>query len=344
MTHFPPAYPLMLAAVSLLTGNLVQTARILNSLLFGANAVLIAWAVHSATGRRVLPAFCAALFFITSQPLLELHAWAWSEPLFISLCLISVQSLAAYAKWPGLRWHIGSALAVGAATLTRYAGLALIPPGLLVILLATRQRRATRTVGKALAWGALALAPIALFSLRNWLWARSAVDRLYAFHPMPLSEFGLRVLAAAFQLIAPDGLPPSGRWAVFGLIATLCLGCLFFLKRLRRPILRDWHTLASPAVCVSFCVCYLLLLLASITYWDASISILDMRLLLPCLVVLLVGVSALAWRIRRPLWWSLGVCLFLLAAIRIPTTFRFAVTSRAEGLGYLSLRWSDLRP
>jgi hypothetical protein len=84
VTHFPPLYSIILATANLFVRNFVQAARILNAILFGINAGLVALAVYLSSGRNYLTASCACLFFLVSAPLLVMHAWALTEPLFIT--------------------------------------------------------------------------------------------------------------------------------------------------------------------------------------------------------------------------------------------------------------------
>ena len=133
ITHFPPLYSIFLAITNLFVNNLVQAARILNAILFGINAELVTLAVYLATERRFLPAACALFFFLASAPLLEIHAWALSEALFITLSLVCIVLLSKYVIRPTFPLFIASSLSLGFALITRYIGLAFLPAALLIV-------------------------------------------------------------------------------------------------------------------------------------------------------------------------------------------------------------------
>src|SRR5436190_23705664 len=95
VTHFPPAFPAVLAFFGFLGIDPLHAARFVNALLFGLNAGLLgilAW--------RMVPSLTAGLvlggLFILSGDLLQVHAVAMSEPLFIFLSLFSFWTFASY--------------------------------------------------------------------------------------------------------------------------------------------------------------------------------------------------------------------------------------------------------
>ena len=89
VTHFPPAFPSVLAFFGFLGIDPLHAARFVNALLFGLSAGLLgilAW--------RMTPSLTAGLvlagLFVLSGDLLQVHAVAMSEPLFIFLSLLSL--------------------------------------------------------------------------------------------------------------------------------------------------------------------------------------------------------------------------------------------------------------
>jgi hypothetical protein len=88
LTHFPSAYPLLLAVAGLYpNSDMLQVARWLHAFLFGANIVLIALAVRMCTEDSLLATGCAMLLFLSSEPVIWVHSMAWSEPPFITFTL-----------------------------------------------------------------------------------------------------------------------------------------------------------------------------------------------------------------------------------------------------------------
>src|SRR5688500_11395434 len=82
-SHYPPMYPLTVAALNLDGMRLRHTARWVNVLLVAVNVVLVGALAWRATGRRGA-ALAAAALACSSMALLEVHAWVWTEPMFLA--------------------------------------------------------------------------------------------------------------------------------------------------------------------------------------------------------------------------------------------------------------------
>src|SRR3972149_2455737 len=89
VTHFPPGFSSMLAFFGLFVLYPLRGTRFVNALMFGLNAALLgilAW--------RMTPSLSAGLIlsalFVASGEMLQVHAVAMSEPLFIFLSLLSL--------------------------------------------------------------------------------------------------------------------------------------------------------------------------------------------------------------------------------------------------------------
>jgi hypothetical protein len=125
VTHFPPAFPSLLAFFGFLGIDPQNAARWVNALLFGASAFLLgilAW--------RMTPSLTAGLvlagLFVLSGDLLQVYTMAMSEPLFIFLSLLSIWMFDLYFE-RNQHWWLGAcATFVGIAYENRYSGLALI--------------------------------------------------------------------------------------------------------------------------------------------------------------------------------------------------------------------------
>src|SRR5512140_2738072 len=143
VTHFPPAFPRVLAFIGLFGLDPLRGARILNASLFGLNIFVLGILGWRTT--RSLPAGLAlAALMLLNDSLLRVHAVAMSEPLFIFLSLLAFWMFDLYMErdehW---LWLLGCGVLSGFAYLTRYAGLALLATFLvaLVVLHRTWRRR-----------------------------------------------------------------------------------------------------------------------------------------------------------------------------------------------------------
>ena len=160
-------------------------------LLFGLNAGMLgilAWRMTpSLTSGLVL-----AALFIASSEMLQVHAVAMSEPLFIFLSLLSFWMFDLYFERPpssvgrGVAgewwWLVACATFAGWAYLTRYAGLALAATFIVAIsILRTNWRKRFTSIGIFLA----GFLPWALgWAIRNRIVAGNATNRTFAWHPI----------------------------------------------------------------------------------------------------------------------------------------------------------------
>src|SRR6266496_6614613 len=195
VTHFPPAFPSLLAFFGFLGADPLHAARFVNALLFGLSAGLLgilAW--------RMVPSLTAGLvlggLFILSGDLLQVHAVAMSEPLFIFLSLLSFWMFDLYFErdhhW---LWLVACGTFVGMAYLTRYSGLALVATFVVALLvLHTTWKKRLRGMGlfleSVLPW-------VLCWSIRNRLVAGNATNRTFVWHPLTADNInpGFRVFS-----------------------------------------------------------------------------------------------------------------------------------------------------
>lgn len=345
VTHFPPLFPRLLAFVGLVQRDLLQAARLLNALIFAVNLGLIAWLSYLASGRRFGVSLLATVFALTAEPILELHAWAWSEPLFIALVLTSVLFLIRYVpspQWIPLVW---SAIAMGLAIMTRYIGIGLLLGGVIIIYLARPRRDRRMGLRDAAIWFGISCLPLAAFLLRNLAVSASIADRSFAVHPMTLYEFTIGVTSTLSRLVALDTLAARlGAAAILLIAVYLILPFNAWSSRLREQHRRS-PELAIPFSCLVFCVAYLPFLYVSLSFLDASTP-LDARILAPVLVLLVVSgfaaVHTLGERFDKPYAWTgLVVLMLLIIVVRAPSLVAAAAAMRIEGLGYTSRQWTE---
>lgn len=349
ITHFPPLYAVSLAAAGgLLHLDPLQAARPWHAVLLFLGALLTALAFAWMAHRPWMAPLGAALF-AANNVFFETFAWGLSEALYLVLLLASLITMAAYVRHRSRPALILAAALVAGIYLTRYAGLALILTGLLVLLVIYTGRRADR-IALAIFLG-ITLAPIVLLTLANTLVAGSPVNRGFTWHPPAIGELRLAVrgvwewLLPAKVLAGQDPeLPPYVR-AFLLLLASLLALTGALLVRARRTVRGETETtfLHGLSLLASLhIVVYTVLLLANWTLVDASTPIND-RILSPIYLslLLLIGAGfALLVRSRsRPLrWLSLPLAL-ILVLVAIDDTIDVARRIHAGGLGYASSSW-----
>jgi hypothetical protein len=181
-TGFAPFLSFVLAASGYIGLDLFGSARIINVLLYGLNLYLAGYLLLRATHSPVVAAI-GELFLLTSQDLFEWHALLMSEPLFIFLCLFTIYCLMEYFHTDRERYAAIAALTLGAATITRYAGVSMIPVAALLFMLFKKGSRQTR-IRSAIVFCTAASIPFLLWFLRNQsLGSGGVANREIAFHP-----------------------------------------------------------------------------------------------------------------------------------------------------------------
>jgi 4-amino-4-deoxy-L-arabinose transferase-like glycosyltransferase len=347
ITHWPPGFPAVMAAVSFFARiDPYRSARAINVIVFGANTALLGWLGWKMTRSRVAGIFLA-LLFLSNRTLLRLHAYALSEPLYLFVSLLAFLAFAAYFDKEKRRWLFLSGLFVGLAYLTRYAALSLLA-SLLVALFVLRPvwRQRLRDTGIFLAG---ALPPIAAWMLRNQLVGGSATNRAVQWHPvthenlmrgartffqflLPLSELSAPVIDNTFVLVLIPFL------IFIPLLVWLLLrgGKYFFSPRKnKRPPVLAWVT-------ALYIFGYLGSLLVSLTLFDAATPLND-RILSPIYLALLILATALAawiWRKRGAHWLIFSVALIILS-VSATAQYKNYLELRETPQGFASWRWRE---
>lgn len=215
LTVFPPGYPALLAAGELVGMTAMDAARVVAALSWSVAVVCAAVAVRRRVPLRPWVAVGAAAIVAVAAPLFAVMTMAWSEAPFVA----AVMSALVVADRCRAHGTVASSdvvllvVLVWTASMLRYAGLVLIPVGL-VALWADRRWRWRFVVG--------ALTVPTLWLLRN-----RAVDGTLMGRRNPstatLSGEAADLVATAARWIVPN--------AAAGALALVGLGALIWLVR-----------------------------------------------------------------------------------------------------------------
>ena len=345
ITHFPPLYSWFLAVLGLTGMELVAAARWLNAGLLGINVGLVGLLVARATGFQSLAAVsAAALYFLSALPLLILHTMAWSEPLFLALVLTGLGLLTLYVERPSRRSLLGSALFLGLAVVTRYAGFFFLPAAGLVVFAGSRGMPANQRRNHLLGWTLMAITPLVLLMTRNSLLASSATARSLEFHPPPLLGYLRSMINTGLEFVAPISMPRGLRPAIFLVLALALVGLLRMASKRHRQEM-DWRSpaMTTVLVCLNFGLVYVGFLLFAVSFFDAAIPP-NSRILSPVLVLLILASVVSAWNLARilerpALWRGFLALVALSIAVKIPQTILVLKEIREEGLDFNSRSW-----
>ncbi len=353
VTHFPPAFPAVLAFFGLFSIDPLHAARWVNAFLFGANAGLLgilAW--------RMTPSLTAGLvlagLFILCGDLLQVHAVAMSEPLYIFLSLLAFWMFDLYFErdhhW---LWLIACATFVGMAYLTRYSGLALIATFIVALFILHKSWKQKLTsivlfIAAALPW-------IVGWTIRNKLVAGNATNRVLVWHPLTSENLniGRRTVVDAFIPVAEwRGAIVKQPFIVEAMIVLILGAVLIWL------VIRAWDYFSKPQQLsigegngnkprevISFTTAlylfaYLASIISSMLLFDAATKF-RLRILAPTFVSLLILLIYFGVWLRnrnRPL---VVVLTFVFLAFSAYKQVNTVSEWSKGGTGYASFRWYD---
>ena len=348
MTHFAPAYPLLLAAASIPHhGDILQASRVLGALLFGVNAVLFGHAVQLGTDHSLSATICAILFFLCSAPIFSIHSMAWSEAPMIAFALAALVLASLHIARPRRHVLLAASLCAGCAMATRYMGVALLPPIVLGLFFADRPRK--HKVGDTLLFVAVASLPLTLWLIRNILAAGTAANRSPAIHVVGLGHAAV-LLSTMYDFILPIRTQGWREVLQIGLAMVLFLALLALLRRKSRIVAyirQNAHTvrIILPALCILFFFTYVFLLMISLSFFDAQTP-LDYRILLPVLLMLAIAGISLAWSLssalnRRSVWYAFLLLILFSAAVNSRWQVATAAETHRDGNEYTSRQWRN---
>lgn len=351
LVHFPPLYPLTLALVGPGRGAALGWVGWVQSLLAVLTAAMVGLAVWAGSPRAVRKgaASWAVAAFGSTGAFFFLFSVVRSEALFLPLALLAYVAIARFLATER-RWVLVVAGAAAAlACLTRYAGVALLPP-LVVALLVRGGRPWARRLGESAVFTVLSVAPLAVWLARNEVVAASTTNRSLVVHP-PLPRHGAQLAeaVASFVFGLPGHASPSRV-----VVATLVLGAVMgvaavaWWRRVRSASAGAGDGAATawaPAMgwlAGGFVLFYPAFLLVSISLFDAATP-LDLRILAPLGVFLTVW-AAVALTPTGGAGWSRRwkVLAWALAALLVFRGVRTAADVRwfhRQGLGFTAEAW-----
>jgi 4-amino-4-deoxy-L-arabinose transferase-like glycosyltransferase len=361
LTHFPPGFSSVLALVGLSGLDPLRGTRFVNSLLFGANTILLGLIGWRMTKSQIAGVVLALLFLVNGS-LFRIHTTAMSEPLYFFFTLASFLTFSYYFPPPspfrrgdggevgggGRIWLLLTAILTAFAYLTRYAGLALLATYIVALLILHDTWRKRLTSAGIFLAGFL---PFALgWALRNRLLADSATNRTIVYHPITAENFqmGIYNFSVFFMpfedwrraMMRTSDLFPA---IIISIVIILLVWVAYKgLRKFFKPSTETPEELSFVSVLYFFA--YLSSIVVTMTWFDAATKF-QLRIIAPLLITLLIMLVYFGhwlWR-RQAIPWRgitivLALCIFALSIHGMTSTF--AQLSRG-GVGYASFRWFD---
>jgi len=355
VTHFPPAFSSILALIGLSGLDPLRGTRFINSMLFGGNAFLLGILGWRMT-RSQLAGVVLALLFAVNASLLNAHAVAMSEPLYIFFSLAAFLTFSQYfevlpspyGRGQGEGWLIATGILTAFAYLTRYAGLALIATFLVtLILLQDTWKKKLTSAGIFLA-GAV---PFLLgWGIRNKLVADNATNRTLVWHPLTVENINIGIFNFSEFFIPIESWRraliriPNFFVVLLSLLALVLLIWLIYkgLKKFFQPATQQPEILSFTNALYIFA--YLASIVSSMMLFDASTKF-RLRILSPVyvsLLILLVFLGYWLWQ-KRTIFWRgfVSISAFMILALSLYDTADVVSTLHKGGQGYASFQWYD---
>jgi len=347
LTHFPPLYSLTIAGISTITGfESDLAARILAAVFFGLLVGLSGWLVYRHT-RSLLASVFGSTFVLVSPVLLDVSFMAMSELLFLVLLLLMIDFLNKYLLHGNMVELIIAAVFTALMYLTRYVGLTAVALGA-VSMLIFQPRTWGKKMKDVIIFVVISLVPIMIFYARNWYLTGSMTNRVISFHPPTINQIKQGISTVSIWLL-PGRIDPTIRLVVLGLflimIVTLIVLSYFRDKQNQEDKEHEIGARLLVLLLVLYAIIYIVMVIFSLTYFDASTKLND-RILSP---IYLVGIIAGLITIWNSPWFEehailrygvITICV-LFAGINFLRGFDVLNTMRKDGRGFSGKEWNS---
>ena len=247
LTHWPPLYPLALAAPSVFGIDARDAAGPLNAALLGLTAFAVGrWALRRLESKALALWGCAAVAL--APPLAQTASWALSETPFILLATLALIRADDFLQDGGRAALIWAAALSALAWLTRYIGFALVGTILALVVLRPGASLRDRARG-AVVYSLIAALPTALWMLRNM----SLTGTPAGIRRDPWSNFSEMPVDAAFVIggwftqgfLSGDALPLAAFCAAAAGLGALCAAAAWALISSRGEAWRGRRSLCA---------------------------------------------------------------------------------------------------
>lgn len=343
-----PLFPTLLAMIGVFGIDPMIGARWLNALLFGTNILLVGLVIYRYTSGSIWTSLFGSLLMLSSLDMINIHTWAWTEPLFILFVLLGLFLLGAYIENPQPLLLIASSSAIALAFLDRYAGIMLVPTGMAGLFFFSRKTYYRRIVD-LFVFAAISCFPMALWVIRNLYVAGPWEKGKIAFHPITIYHIksALRTFATWFLPWKVPG-PIDAFDLIVVVVTFLVLSILLFTHESWQQIINSIkQSLArGPYLLAIFIFIYIVFLNLSISFYNLSTP-LDFRILSPVYVSALVLILCLANKVlsskqRRRFFQVLSILLCItFAGFYVRRSAILAINYHQNGRGYASKVWKE---
>ncbi len=345
LTRYPPAFPVVLAGFEWLGWDSYHAVRYFHAILFSLNIILIGATAYRVSHSALVSLF-SSLLALSSGALLERHAWALSEPLFITMILGSFLLVDVFYQTNKRIYLICASICLASACLTRYIGIAAFVTVLLLLVI-LRQRPWKRTMVNIALTFLIPLIPLLLWTARSFQVENQVFNRDLTFTPL-----GIKNWLSIIQTLAGWLLPVKiiyGReiWVVIlgsGFMIMVIALWLYEAKRRKTSPIQMLQPVPLIPLYILFSLVYIPSVIIGKLFFDPMIGFTE-RMLIPTQLSVIFLVPLFVNFLWKQHNW-LGKTLSITLAIMLLFYYTNESLSRLErlnrqGLGVASRRWHE---
>jgi hypothetical protein len=254
------------------------------------------------------------------------------------LFIISINAYLTQANWKLLLLSSGL---TALAYLTRYIGVSIVVTGTIAILLLNK-RKASQGLRDVFIYIIGSVLPTLFWYLRNWQLTGAMTNRAWGFHPPTRQQLYQGMVTISTWLL-PVSVGPFWRLVAVSIIGFgLLVGLVLWSKRSR---VNDRKSQRLIILLVLIMVIYGLMLIASLTFFDASTRLND-RILSPLyiltLVLSLVVIGNGFLTTQRPVYKSLIIITgLILVGVNVVRSQDLLLNMRSQGRGFTGSNWRN---
>ncbi|UCD41385.1 MAG: glycosyltransferase family 39 protein [Chloroflexota bacterium] len=323
LTQFPPMYSITLALFEIIGLDAVISAKYLNAFLFGFSIFLVGYLIKRTTNSMSFILFGSTLFAM-SAIFAELYSLAMSEALFLPLTLLGFVFLNEYIFRKNWFHLIITSIILGISALTRYVGVVNIFTGIVVVLIINRDLKLFRRTASAFILLFISIAPILIWTLRNFLLTTSINNRGLGYHPLVFKNY-LNAFHTFFMWYLPEKVVLGNEKVIVLVITSLFFLVISYAIVSNRDKLKlsiagrnNLVQLIHPLnlIYIIYAVLYLIAIYISKTFLDPGTGMTN-RIFSPLLLVsllLLINILHNFWRSKNRLFQAITIllCVYLI--------------------------------
>lgn len=342
LVHLPPLYPLIISISGFFGIDPFISARWLNSIFYAITILSVGLITMIATNKSKTAVFFSMLAILSSFEILHIQSMAWSEPLFFFLFLVSVLNLCLYFLHRKFKYLIGASVFMGFSMITRYVGVVLVLPMIVMIFLFDKSNMKMK-IKNALIFVIVGILPLLIVLSINKIFSNSMVERTITFHPIPLSAFR-KLIQTTFGFWLPFNLPTLAELLIILIIPSVILGATWSLiKRKKIKLNKDDLNFIVIAFSFIFILSYISFLFFSISFIDAATPF-SSRILSPLYFMMVIFLISFFWKIAKLLekkiyWESFLFLLASLIVINISGRLKDAIDINQRGTNFTGRVW-----